>query len=212
MMMLQVDTVQCIPDSRVLLSFSTVISYPACHYHLRIKFPDSTFPIGEASRKLWVLLTRHVTDTKKNSDYIALRVESEFDRSVSQQKIDQIAEAVSGTGLMPTWMHLSGVGHFSGLIHQFDACVGELSRFVIRGPVCWVLTVPVGASIGARDTRRLAFFDRLIRWGGGGSRIYDNRVLHDPVTLVGRNPNQASIFPQGEDHPISLLTNHLLRR
>jgi len=62
------------------------------------------------NQKLWVLLTRHVTDTKKNSDYIALRAESEFDRRISQQKIDQIAEAVSGTGLMPANLYLSGLG------------------------------------------------------------------------------------------------------
>jgi len=65
------------------------------------------------SQKLWVLLTRHVTDTKKNSDYIALRVESEFDRRISQQKIDRIAEAVSGTGLMPAWVNFSGLDDIS---------------------------------------------------------------------------------------------------
>ena len=57
-----------------------------------------------------MLLTRHVTDTKRSSEYIALRVESEFDRRVSQQKIDQIAEAVSETGLISTGVNLPGVG------------------------------------------------------------------------------------------------------
>lgn len=76
------------------------ISDIACHYHLRLKFPNVTSLAGETDHKLWVLLTRHVTDTKKNSGYIALRVESEFDRRISQQKIDQIAEVVSEPGLM----------------------------------------------------------------------------------------------------------------
>ena len=83
---------------------------PACHYHLRLKFPNATTPAEETGRKLWVLLTRHVTDTKKNSDYIALRVESEFDQRISQQRIDQIAEAVSRAGSMPAWINLSVVG------------------------------------------------------------------------------------------------------
>lgn len=56
-----------------------------------------------------MLLTRHVTDTKKNSDYIALRVESEFDQRISQQRIDQIAEAVSGVGSMLARVILSAV-------------------------------------------------------------------------------------------------------
>jgi len=71
----------------------------ASHYHLRLKFPSATISAGDTSQKLWVLLTRHVTDTKENSDYVALRVESEFDRRISQQRIDQIAEAVSGIRL-----------------------------------------------------------------------------------------------------------------
>ena len=94
-MALQMDTVRCIPSSRLSPILSILISYVACHYHLRIKFPNTIPPAGEVNQKLWVLLTRHVADTKKNSDYIALRAESEFDRLISQQKIDQIAEAVS---------------------------------------------------------------------------------------------------------------------
>ena len=101
-MVLQMDMVQCVLGSRLLSRFSTMISYTACHYHLRIKFPNTMSPAGETDQKLWVLLTRHVTDTKKDSDYIALRVESEFDRCISQQKIDQIAEAVSGASLILT--------------------------------------------------------------------------------------------------------------
>jgi hypothetical protein len=106
----RVDTVLSIPGSGLL---STLISCQACHYHLRLKFPNTTSPAEGKGQKLWVLLTRHVTDTKESSDYIALRVESEFDRRISQQKIDQIAEAVSGTGLMPTWVYLPGVGDVS---------------------------------------------------------------------------------------------------
>lgn len=102
-MVLQMDTVRCFPNLRI----STLIAHIACHYHLRIRLPNTSSPAGETNQKLWVLLTRHVTDTKKNSDYIALRVESEFDRCVSQQKIDQIAETVSGTGLMLACAYLS---------------------------------------------------------------------------------------------------------
>ncbi|KAF9788172.1 hypothetical protein BJ322DRAFT_1217334 [Thelephora terrestris] len=69
----------------------------ASHYHLRLKFPSATTSAVDTSQKLWVLLTRHVTNTKENSDYVALRVESEFDRRISQQRIDQIAEAGSFT-------------------------------------------------------------------------------------------------------------------
>ena len=107
-MALQMGTVRRIPNSRLSPILSTLIPYPACHYHLRIKFPNTLPPAGEVNQKLWVLLTRHVTDTKKNSDYIALRVETEFDRRISQQKIDQIAEAVSKTGLMSVYLYLSG--------------------------------------------------------------------------------------------------------
>lgn len=107
-MALQMDTVsselQTFPST-----LSALISHAACHYHLRIKFPNTIPPAGEVNQKLWVLLTRHVTDTKKNSDYIALRVESEFDRRISQQKINQIAETVSGTGLMPACLYLPGL-------------------------------------------------------------------------------------------------------
>ena len=113
MMVLQMDTVRCITRSSHSPSRSTLISCPACHYHLRIKFPNTPPPAKEVDQKLWVLLTRHVTDTKKDSDYIALRVESEFDRRISQQKIDQIAEAVSATGLIPACLYLSALGDVS---------------------------------------------------------------------------------------------------
>jgi len=112
-MALEMDTVRCIPSSRLSPILSTLISYVACHYHLRIKLPNATPPTGEVDQKLWMLLTRHVADTKKNSDYIALRVENEFDRRISQQKIDRIAEAVSWTGLMPAYLYLSGSGVIS---------------------------------------------------------------------------------------------------
>ena len=200
------DTVRCIPGFRLLHSFSTMISYTACHYHLRIKFPNTTPSVGGTNQKLWVLLTRHVTDTKKSSDYIALRVESEFDRGVSQQKIDRIAEAVSRTGLVPTWVRSSDVGYSLGLIHQFDACVSKSSRYMMGGPACWILIISAGASIRTGDPRRLTLFDRLIRWGGGGSRVYSDRVFHNLVTLVGRNPNKASVCPQSEDRSVPPLS------
>lgn len=111
-----------------LFSFSTLISGLACHYYLRLKFPNATSPAEGTDQKLWVLLTRHVTDTKENSDYIALRVESEFDRRISQQRIDQIAEAVSGTSLILGWLNSSSVDYtFSGHIHQLDTRVGKSS-------------------------------------------------------------------------------------
>ena len=66
----------------------TLISGLACHYHLRLKFPNTTTPARDMGRKLWVLLMRHVTNTKENLGYIALQVESEFDRCISQQRID----------------------------------------------------------------------------------------------------------------------------
>lgn len=75
-----------------------------------------------------MLLTRHVANTKENSDYIALRVESEFDRRIRQQRIDQVAEAVSGLGSIHAWVNLSGVDYtLSGLIHQFVTRIGKSS-------------------------------------------------------------------------------------
>lgn len=112
-----------------LFRFLTLISRSACHYHLRLKFPNTAPPTGDTGQKLWVLLTRHVTNTKESSGYIALRVENEIDRRISQQRIDQIAEAVSGMSLIPAWANLSGVNYtLSGLIHKFDTCVGKLYR------------------------------------------------------------------------------------
>ena len=100
-MVLQMDMVKYIPGSGLLFSFGTLIPYLASHYHLRVKFPSPPISAGDTGQRLWVLLTRHVTNTKENFDYVALRVESEFDRRISQQRIDQIAEAVSGICLSP---------------------------------------------------------------------------------------------------------------
>jgi hypothetical protein len=120
------DTVRYTPGFGRLFTFQTLITGLASHYHLRLKFSNTTSPAWDTSRKLWVLLTRHVANTKENSDYIALRVESEFDRRISQQRIDQIAEAVSRIGLIHARVNSSGAGStLSGLIHKFDPCVGK---------------------------------------------------------------------------------------
>jgi hypothetical protein len=125
-MVLQMDTVKFIPGPGPLFSFQTLTSHLASHYHLRLKFPSATTSAVDTSQKLWVLLTRHVTNTKENSDYVALRVESEFDRRISQQRIDQIAEAVSGLCWILAWANLSGVDYaLSGLIHELGARVGK---------------------------------------------------------------------------------------
>lgn len=127
-MALRTDKVRRILESVPLFNFQTLISDLACHYHLRLKFPNTTSPARGADQKLWVLLTRHVTDTKESSHYIALRVESEFDRRISQQIIDQIAEAVSGIALIPAWINLWDAGNTSlGRIHQLHPCVGKFS-------------------------------------------------------------------------------------
>lgn len=54
--------------------------------HLRLKF-DSTSRNDE--EEIWVLLTRHVVDTRRTSDFISLRVQLEDDLAGSADSGDQ---------------------------------------------------------------------------------------------------------------------------
>ncbi|KAF9653758.1 cysteine proteinase [Thelephora ganbajun] len=101
----------------------------ACHYHLRLKFPSIASPAKDTGQKLWMLLTRHVVNTKKSSDYIALRVENEFDRRISQQRIDQIAEVGSFTNSTHVLARVSAEEIREGslsLIASYDGAVEEV--------------------------------------------------------------------------------------
>ena len=53
--------------------------YPlvASNQHLRVKFNNS----ADEDDEIWLLLTRHVVDTRRTSEYIALRVQIEDDTS-----------------------------------------------------------------------------------------------------------------------------------
>ncbi|KAJ7125274.1 hypothetical protein C8R44DRAFT_875091 [Mycena epipterygia] len=62
--------------------------------HLRLKF-DSTSRNDE--EEVWVLLTRHVVDTRRTSDFISLRVQLEDDLTGSADSGDQRKIATKGT-------------------------------------------------------------------------------------------------------------------
>ena len=49
----------------------------ASNQHLRVKFNNS----ADEDDEIWLLLTRHVVDTRRTSEYIALRVQIEDDTS-----------------------------------------------------------------------------------------------------------------------------------
>ncbi|KAJ7603725.1 hypothetical protein B0H17DRAFT_1222383 [Mycena rosella] len=62
--------------------------------HLRLKF-DSTS--RNAEEEVWVLLTRHVVDTRRTSDFISLRVQLEDDLAGSADSGDHRKIATKGT-------------------------------------------------------------------------------------------------------------------
>ena len=75
------------------------VSRLGLHRHLRLKVTTINHKADHPEQNVWFLLTRHVTETKRTSDYIALKVESEFNHKI-EQRIDKIAEKVSYLSLI----------------------------------------------------------------------------------------------------------------
>ncbi|TFK45065.1 hypothetical protein BDQ12DRAFT_674049 [Crucibulum laeve] len=63
-----------------------------CH-HVRLKFTNGC----SEDEEIWVLLTRHIVDTKRTSDFIALKVEMEDDLLPAARAVDLHMMSATGT-------------------------------------------------------------------------------------------------------------------
>jgi calpain-7 len=60
--------------------------------HLRLSVQGSA--VGDDSPEVWVLLSRHITDSSKKSDFMALHVDIEDRHTASPSEIDKVAQKV----------------------------------------------------------------------------------------------------------------------
>ncbi|KAJ7108465.1 hypothetical protein C8R43DRAFT_905383, partial [Mycena crocata] len=160
--------------------------------HMRLKFHNTS---RNAEDEVWVLLTRHVADTRRTSDFISLRVQVEDDFAGSADSDDQRKIATKGTYtnsthvLVRTKLPIESSGSLS-VFASYDGQASEvgftLSVYASSAAnVAWDESIPAPPFSSKVE-------GKLINKNAGGNSTYPTFMVNPQYHLRIHPPKQAS--------------------